>query len=144
MANPEMLMRGAAIVVGLLFGALGLFVTLMALGVFGGGWASGATPAWVGLAVGLVFTLGGLAVIVGYGIAGGAALDVPDVPLGVRALQYLLGLGIAVSMAMFMTWAAFGAPARKASTVAAVASLLLWLFVGVMGVVGFRRLLRRG
>ena len=69
MANPEALVRGAAIVVGLLFGALGLFVTLMALGVFGGGWTSGATPTWVGLAVGLVFTLGGLAVIVDYGIA---------------------------------------------------------------------------
>ena len=144
MANPEALVRGAAIVVGLLFGALGLFVTLMALGVFGGGWASGATPTWVGLAVGLAFTLGGLAVIVDYGIAGGSALDAAEVPVGVRTLQYLLGLGIAVSLAMFVTWAAFGAAARTPSTAAAVGSVLLWLFVAVMGVIGLRSLLRRG
>ncbi len=93
MANPEALVRGAAIVVGLLFGALGLFVTLMALGAFGGGWASGATP---------------------------------------------------TCLAMFVTWAAFGAAARTPSTAAAVGSVLLWLFVAVMGVIGLRRLLRRG
>jgi hypothetical protein len=144
MANPEALVRGAAIVVGLLFGALGFFVTLMALGVFGGGWASGATPTWVGLAVGLVFILGGLAVIVDYGIAGGSALDAAGVPLGVRTLQYLLGLGIAVSMAMFLTWVAFGATAREPSTAAAAGSVLMWFFVAVIGVIGVRRLLRRG
>jgi hypothetical protein len=144
MANPEALVRGAAIVVGLLFGALGLFVTLMALGVFGGGWASGATPTWVGLAVGLAFTLGGLAVIVDYGIAGGSALDAAEVPGGVRTLQYLLGLGIAVSLAMFVTWVAFGTAARTPSTAAAAGSVLLWLFVAVMGVISLRRLLRRG
>ena len=111
---------------------------------FGGGWASGATPTWVGLAAGLVFTLGGLAVIVDYGIAGGSALDAPDVSLGVRTLQYLLGLGIAVSMAMFVTWVAFGAAAHRPSTAAAAGSVLLWLFVAVMGVIGLRRLRRRG
>src|SRR5438132_13952489 len=104
MANPEALVRGAAIVVGLLFGALGLFVTLMALGVFGGGWASGATPTWVGLAVGLVFTLRGLAVIVDYGIAGGSALDAADVPEGVRARPYLSGCGTAGSKGISLEW----------------------------------------
>src|SRR5207245_10853284 len=99
MANPEALVRGAAIVVGLLLGGLGLFVTLVALGVFGGGWASGATPTWAGLAVGLVFTLGGLAVIVDYGIAGAPALDAAEVPVGVRTLQWLRGLVLAVSRA---------------------------------------------
>src|SRR5256885_15667658 len=101
MANPEALVRGAAIVVGLLFGGLGLFVTLMALGVFGGGWASGATPTWVGLAVGLVFTLGGLAGIVDYGIAGGSALGAAEGPLGGRPLQYLLRPRIPASPAVF-------------------------------------------
>jgi len=144
MANPETLVRGAAIVIGLLFGGLGLFVTMLALGLLGGGWASGAAPTWVGLAVGLVFTLGGLAVIVDYGIAGGSALDAAEVPVGVRTLQYLLGLGIAVSMAMCVTWVAFGAAARAPSTAAAAGSVLLWLFVAVIGVVGLRRLLRRG
>jgi NO-binding membrane sensor protein with MHYT domain len=45
---------------------------------------------------------------------------------------------------MFLTWVAFGAAARKPSTAAAAGSVLLWLFVAVMGVIGLRRLRRRG
>src|SRR5204862_555531 len=121
-----------------------LFDTLMALWAFGGVWAVGPTPAGVGLAVRLVFPPRCPPVVGDYRIAGRPAPDAADVPVGVRALQYLLGLGIAVSMAMFVTWVAFGAAANKPSTAAAAGSVLLWLFVAVMGVIGLKRLLRRG
>jgi hypothetical protein len=112
--NPELLVRGAAIVIGLLFGAIGTFVVLAVLGVVGDGWISADTR-WVGVLAGLTFILGGLAVIVGYGIAGGARLDddaTMGTPPGVRVVQYLLGLSIAIALATMATWALFGSSAR--------------------------------
>jgi hypothetical protein len=114
MVNPELLVRGAAIAIGLLFGVIGTLVMLTTLGVFGDGWVSQDTR-WVGVVAGLTFVLGGLAVIVGYGIAGGAALE-DDAQMGtspgVRVVQYLLGLGVAISLATIATWALFGSSAR--------------------------------
>jgi hypothetical protein len=142
--NPELLVRGAAIVIGLLFGAIGTIVVLTTLGVFGDARRVDGTP-WVGLAAGLTFILGGLAVIVGYGVAGGAGLE-DDVAMGtrlrVRVVQFLLGLGAAIALAMIATWAALSSSARGLSAGAAAA--VLWLFVGALGIDGIRRLMRAG
>ena len=73
MANAELIVRGVAIVIGLLFGATGTFILLAPLGDLGDGavWMDGR---WVGIA-GLAFILGGLGAIVSCGIAGGVALE---------------------------------------------------------------------
>ncbi len=117
------------------------------------------------MCAGLVFVLGGLALIVGYGLAAGAGPDgdmAPGTPFGVRVVQYLLGLGITVSLALVATWVAFGPGPRKfggsmslgpigtgTSTGEMVGRVafgigagLVWLFAVVMGVVGIKRLRR--
>jgi len=138
--NLELWVRGAAIVIGVLFGALGTVAMLASLGVFAG---ASMGPSWVGVVAGLAFVLGGLAIIVGYGMAGGAALE-DDVAVGtgrrVRIVQYVLALGVAVSLAMIATWAALGSRTHGASSAATAA---LWLFVIVLAVTGIRQLLRR-
>jgi hypothetical protein len=140
--NLELWVRGAAIVIGVLFGAVGTAAMLASLGVFGGR-SVDVGPSWVGVVGGLTFVLGGLAIIVGYGIAGGAALE-NDVAMGtgrrVRIIQYLLGLGVAVSLAMIATWAALGVGTRSTSGAACAA---LWLFVIVLAITGIRQLMRR-
>jgi hypothetical protein len=141
--NPELLVRGAAIVIGLLFGAIGTTAMLASLGVFGDGRMSIETS-WVGVVAGLAFVFGGLAVIVGYGVAGGTGLE-DDVAMGtgrrVRVVQYLLALGVTVSLAMIATWAAFGSGAPRVAS--QIGSVALWLFVGVLAITGVRRLIRR-
>lgn len=157
---------GGAIAIGLACGGMGTFCILMALGVFGDSGLSEGTPPWVGVCAGLVFVLGGLAVIVGYGIAGGAGPDgdlVPGTPFVVRLVQTLLGLGITVLLALIATWVAFGPGARHftgAGSIGGVAvgggsigelfgrvvfglgAVLVWAFAIVMLVVSVKRLRR--
>ena len=103
---------------GVFFGAMGTFIVLLALGTFGDPHLSDGTPPWVGVAAGLAFLLGGLAVIVGYGVAGGIAPD-GDLPAGtpffVRLVQYVLGLGITAMLASIASWVAFGSGSRHFS-----------------------------
>jgi len=141
--NAELWVRGAAIVIGILFGALGTAAMLASLGVFSGE-STTAAPSWVGVVAGLTFVFGGLAIIVGYGVAGGAALE-DDVAMAtgrrVRIIQYLLGLAVAVSLATIATWAALASGGRGVSSRAASAAL--WLFVIVLAIMGSRQLMRR-
>ena len=114
MDTSSQLSPGAAVAIGLECGAMGLFVILLSLGVFGQAPLED-TPSWAGICVGLVFVLGGLALINGYAVAGGAAPDgdlAPGTPFGVRLVQYLLGLGITTSMALIASWVAFGPGTR--------------------------------
>src|SRR5438105_4685755 len=59
--DRNQLSPGAAIVIGVFFGAMGTFVLLQALGTFGPARLSDGTPPWVGVVAGLLFLLGGLA-----------------------------------------------------------------------------------
>jgi hypothetical protein len=163
-ADRSRLSPGGAIVIGLLLGASGTFIVLMALGAFGVERLSAGTPEWVGVLAGLVFALAGLAVIVGYG-TGGATADgelPPDAPFAVRLVQYLLGLGMTVSLALIGSWVAFGAGPRRFSgsgglggvgagtavgeTLGRVAfglgALVTWGIVILITVAGFKRLRR--
>jgi hypothetical protein len=159
-ANSSQLSPGAAIGIGLACGGMGSLVILIALGVVGTPTPRDAPP-WVGVTAGLVFVLAGLAVIVGYGVAGGAAPDgdlAADTPLGVRAVQYVLGLGIAVGLAVIATWAAFGPGPRAFTATSSVGTgavgetsgrvvfgagaVLMWLFTVILGVVSLKRLRR--
>ena len=141
--NPELVVRGAAVVIGVLFGVVGTGFMLAGLGVLGDGAGSfGAT--WISIVAGLGFIFGGLGAIVTYGIAGGARLE-DDAALGialrVRIVQFLLGLGVGISLATIVTFVALG-PGRG-SLAARVSCVALWVFVAVLAVSGLGRLRRR-
>src|SRR5712664_290622 len=83
-------------------------------------------PPWVGISAGLVFVLAGLALIVGYGIAGGVGADgdvPPGTPFRVRLVQYSLGIGIIAMMASIATWISFGPGTRQFSGGVSAASV---------------------
>jgi hypothetical protein len=161
-ADRSQLSPGGAIAIGLFLGAMGTLVMLLGLGTFGDRHLTDGTPPWVGVMAGLVFVLGGLAMIVGYGVAGGAAPDgdlPPGTPRPVRLVQAALGVGITALLASIASWIAFGSGARHFSgsglfisgavneilgrMVFGIGAVLTWAFVAVMIVVSVRRL-RRG
>jgi hypothetical protein len=99
-------------------------------------------------------------VIVGYALAGGAGRDgdlPPATPFSVRLTQYLLGLGITVSLALIGTWIALGAGGRNCQVtglmsgeadetvcrvVFGTGALLVWVFAVVLSVISYKRLQR--
>jgi hypothetical protein len=150
---------GGAIVIGAFFGLVGTIVTLVALGTFGDGHLSDGTPPRVGIAAGVLFLLAGLAIIVGYGIAGGAMPNgdlPPGTPRVVRVVQTALGLGIVAVLASIASWIAFGAGPRHFSghgplisgavsemlgrAVFGVGAVLMWAFMAALVVISVRRL----
>ena len=113
---PEQTQLGpkAAVVIGLLVALMGFLAIGMALHIVPTDNPEN-TPRWVGFAAGLAFALAGAALIVGYALAGGAAPNgdlPPGTPVGVRLLQYLLGLGIVGLLTAIGAWVAFG-PGRR-------------------------------
>jgi hypothetical protein len=147
----------AAVVIGLLCAAAGVPVILASLGFFPSAPLTPGTPPWVGILAGMVFVLAGVAMIVGYAVAGaGPDGDLPPgTSFGIRVMQLLLGLGVTVSLAMIGTWIALGGGPRKCEvtgifngeaddTICRVAfgvgALLTWVFTVVLGVVSYRRL----
>jgi hypothetical protein len=161
--NTTSLSPRAAVALGLIFIAAGLFIVLLAVGVVPGAEASLQAPRWVLACAGLMFALCGGAVIVGYAVAGGAGPD-GDLPAGtprwVRLTQYLLGLGIISSLAAIATWIAFGPGPRAFSVtlpfvgqgpgnetvgraVFGFGAVLMWVFLGVFLAVSVQRLRRK-
>lgn len=163
MNTPTPLSPRAAVALGFLFIAMGVFLVLFSVGLVPGAEASLEAPRWVGACAGLMFVLCGGAMIVGYAVAGGVGPD-GDLPAGtprwVRLTQYLLGLGIISSLAAIATWIAFG-PGRRAFTVTlpfagrgpgdetvgrvvfGIGAVLMWVFLVVFLVVSVQRLRRR-
>src|SRR5436309_14354364 len=89
---------------------MGTLVMLRALGA-GEGRMSDGTPPWVLVCGGLAFVLAGLAIIDGYGIAGGVTPDgalLPGTPFAVRLVQHLLGRGIVALLPSIAPWVALG------------------------------------
>ena len=158
MSDRTHLSPHGAVVVGLFCGGTGALVILASLGVFGPARLSPGTPPWIGVLAGLVFVLAGLAVIVGYALAGGAAAGgdlPPGTPVRLRVTQYCLGLGITASLALIGTWIALGAGPRSCQVTAMITAeasatvcrvvfgfgaLLTWVFAVVLGVVSYKRL----
>jgi hypothetical protein len=96
--------RGATIV-GLATVAMGVVVVLLALRPD----AALEAPRWVVVLTGLIFVLGGAAIIVGYGLAGASADGQlpPGTPVAVRVIQLALGLGLLATMTVVAGWIAF-------------------------------------
>jgi len=101
-----------AIAWGLLMMAVGVFAALSAAGLlFPHPHRVADVPSWIGICAGAMFVLGGVALIVGYAVAGGATPDgdlAPGTPPWVRLTQSLLGLGIIGSTGAIASWVAFG------------------------------------
>lgn len=100
---------------GLVVTAVGVFIVLQALGVIPAGRMN--APRWVGVLAGLIFGLGGLAMILG--VIGGAGPNgelPPSAPLWVRLGAFLLGLTIFASFAMIGSWIAFAPGPRSFGT----------------------------
>jgi hypothetical protein len=72
-----------------------LFFVPLAVGAIGSGaGTSDDTPRWVGVCAGLVFLLGGAALIIGFAVARGAGPDsdlLRGTPWGIRVTQLLAG-----------------------------------------------------
>lgn len=152
----------AAVALGLVVGAMGGLIVLLAAGVIPGAGEKLEAPRWVVAVAGLSFVLAGAAMIVGYAVAGGAAPD-GDLPAGtprwVRVTQSLLGLGIVGSLAAVATWIAFG-PGPRAFTVTlpfvgrgagdetfgrvvfGAGAVLTWMFFVAFAIVSVRRIRR--
>lgn len=157
---------GGAIAIGLVFGAAGTFILLLGLGVITPAPSADDAPAWVTVCAGLLFVQGGLALIVGYGIARGVGPDgdlAPGTPLAVRVVQWLLALGITASLGAIVTWVAFGPGTRHFSgsigigpiaiggrqagetfgrVMFGLGAVLMWVIFIVFAVGGFKRLRR--
>jgi len=165
MHSTSQLSPRGSLIVGLIFGAFGVVITLGGLGVLHlMPSEDGPTPPWVLVCVGLMFAFMGATFIVG-SVAGvsGADSDYPaGTPFSVRLIQYFLGLGITGCLTAVFTWIAFGPGERHFSTTVAlpfavhrgaasdtsgrvwfgIAAVLMWLFLLAVGVSGARRLLR--
>ena len=140
----------AAVVLGVVVALCGVPPILGGLGMIPIVPAEG-TPAWVAVAGGLVFVLGGAGLIVGY---------VPGTRFGVRVMQYLLGLGTVGLLTAITGWIAFGPGRRPFSTrmtlpflsgrwatgqasgraIFGAAAILMCAFLIAMAIVGARRL----
>lgn len=152
----------AAGALGLVVSGMGVLIILLAAGIIRGAEASREAPRWVVASAGLAFVLAGVAMVVGYAVAGGVGPD-GDLPAGtprwVRVTQYLLGLGIISALGAVATWVAFG-PGPRAFTltlpfvgrgpgdetvgraVFGVGAALMWVFLLVFVVVSVQRIRR--
>lgn len=100
---------------GTLASAVGLYFLLVGLGVLPipGGPDNLNGPLWVVLLAGLVFFLGGAAVLLqGIGRANDDGEFPPEAPRWMRVTQYLVGIAIFASLALIGSWVAIGGDAR--------------------------------
>lgn len=92
----------------------------------------GDAPPWVKLLAGAVFVIGGVALIVGYGIArdiGPNGEILPNAPARVRVVQRLLGFSFAASICAILAWAGFGKGERHFSSAASI-PFVIWHLKG--------------
>jgi hypothetical protein len=117
-------------------------------------------PLWLVLCAGLAFFLAGVAILIQLlGHANDSGYFPARTPLWLRAMQYLIGLGIFVCFGAISSWVAFGPGERHfsgtfmfgdASTNAAIGrvafgtgAIIIWLCTAVCAAFGFRKLFGR-
>jgi hypothetical protein len=141
--------------------AVGLYFVLVGLDVMPipGGRGSLHAPLWIALLAGLVFFLGGCAVLLqARGRANDSGELPPDAPRWMRVAQYLIGVAIFASFALIGSWVAIGGDPRQFSgsfgehgigvTVARAAfgfgAIICWLATIAFATAGARKLLGHG
>jgi hypothetical protein len=166
MSSPQQLTPRGALLMGALFIASGVFPILIGFGVVTPApRATPPPPAWVAIAVGLMFVFAGLALILDFAIANGVGADgdlAPGTPLLVRGANFTLGAAIVALMTAVTGWIAFGPGPRQFSTSFTLpfvsrqwqsgdlggriafgfATVLLAVMFVACGTAGFRRLVR--
>jgi hypothetical protein len=148
--------------IGALVVAVGLYFMSIGLGLLPvpGGPRNLHAPLWIVLLAGLIFFLGGVAVLM-QAMRGDVASGElpPDSPLRLRVTYYLIGVTIFASFALVGSWIAFFGEARQFSgdvpfvghsttvTIARVAfgigAIICWIGTIGFAVSGARKLLRR-
>jgi hypothetical protein len=163
MNSKSQLSPKEAIAYGLLCMAVGFAIALVPLGIVPSSVTNAdQTPHWVGYCAALVFVLGGLALIVGFALAGGAGPDgdLPaDTPPWIYLTQQLLGLGIVGSMGAISSWVSFGSGPRAFTATSSFSgvhpasevvgriafgfgAVLVWLFFIALAVRAARRIFK--
>jgi hypothetical protein len=102
--------------IGLLCTGIGLYFMLVGLGLLPvpGGPRNMHAPLWVGFAAGLVFFLGGLALLVQVLGRANAQGELPkDAPAWMKAAQHVFAILIFAAFASIGTWIAFGPGDRQ-------------------------------
>jgi hypothetical protein len=145
-------------VIALIGTGAGIYFTLIGLGVISvpGGDDTLHAPLWIVVCAGLVFVLGGGAVVLRD--AAGADPDTGELPRNaphwVRIAQHLMALALYACFALIGTWIAFGPGERAFSGTIAVGptlgrivfgigAVILWLTLVGSAISGGRKLLRR-
>src|SRR5580704_2681257 len=163
MDSKSQLSPRMAILVGLLFIAMGLAVTPLVGELVAPGWhpTTDGAPLLVQYSIGLIFVLAGFAIIVDYGVGHADANgNLPaDAPLWLYVTQQLLVLGIVGSMGALFSWISIGSGPREFtmstpvgtsplgnSVIGRIAfgigAVLFWIIFVAIAVIAARRLLK--
>jgi hypothetical protein len=150
--------------IGALTSIIGGYFLLVAFGIVPppGGQEAVHAPEWVIVCAGLVFLLGGFAVMVqGVGRASPATGELPPgTPRALLTAQHLLVLLVATCMAAIGSWIAFGPGARPFTlstpmfetrsaaeivgrTAFGLGAVIVWIYVIALAVTGVRKLIGR-
>ena len=156
MTNPDARASRLAIILGLVTAAIGLFLMLLAAGVFQSGQQStGQEPRWIGIAIGLIFLLGGFAGVTQMVVGGNTTTgELPKTaPLWLRLSYQLSCLAIVVSLGALATWVALGPGERRFTGSGAflgeaggrvafgIGAAIIWLVLAALAFHKIRRLL---
>ena len=154
--------RSTTIGVGTLAAAAGLYFILVSFGVVPPpGPRNPHDPLWIVFCAGLVFLLGGIAVVI-RAFAGDAAQDgelPPSAPRWIHLTQYVVGVAVITCLAAIGTWIAFGAGTRSFSvsapffetsgggetlgrTVFGIGAAITWLCLIALAIDGARKIFR--
>jgi hypothetical protein len=148
--------------IGCLAVAAGGYFALIGLGLLPvpGGPSNVHGPLWIVFCAGLVFVLGGSAVVLqALGRANDQGEFPADAPLWIRVAQYLMGVAIFACFAAIGSWIAFGpgerafsgsiglfsgeANARLGRIMFGIGAVVVWLCTIAFAVSGARKLLAR-
>jgi hypothetical protein len=151
------------LVIGLIAGGVGLYFALIGLGIVPppGGKKALHAPLWIVFFAGLVFLLGGGALLL-HLMSGAKSTDddfPASAPWWMRVVRYLAMVAIFVSFALIGSWVAFG-PGERAFTVSApfgsgpagdivgriafgIGAMITWLCTIAVVVIGARKLRER-
>jgi hypothetical protein len=160
MDSKSQLSPRMAILVALLFIAIGLVATPLTAKLLAPGWhpTADAPPLLVQYSFGLIFVLAGFAIIIGYGVgradANGSLPD--DAPRWLYVTQQLLVLGIVGAMGALFSWVSIGSGPREFTMSTplgtspgnavigriafGIGAILFWIFFVAVAVMATRRL----
>lgn len=104
----------STVLYGLLAAGMGLFYILYALGIFGSQFHKGSDPSSLGFVFGLIFLLGGMAVVI-QTIMKRAGSEPATMPPWLNLLYHAMAFAIVGLLGIVASWVAFGPGPRHFS-----------------------------